>query len=56
MVNPLSKDVQINSGALAVGIEEDVLSHGSAQQFGWIPRSAKANVGTPGHRRLRKLF
>lgn len=54
MANPFSKAVQTASDALAVGIEQDVLSHVSAQQFEYILRSAKANIRSeaPVYRRL----
>ena len=57
MANPLSKAVQTVSDALAVGIEQDVLSHVSAQQFEHTLNLAKANIrstGTPGYRRFCK--
>ena len=51
MANPSFKAVKTISDALVVEIEQDVLSHVSAQQFGYTLRLAKATIisaWTPG--------
>ena len=58
MVDPYSKGLQTISDTLAVEIEEKVLSNDSAQHFGSMLGSAKANVGSigiPGDRRVCNL-